>query len=116
MDVNENYTWINVAQQEADPDSILNFYRKAIDLRKKLSCVRHGEYKEYFHPSDKFYMYSMEDEQQKILVVCSFHDKDTKFPTPKGFDMDSAKLILCNYAEPKRNTLKPYECKVYLWK
>ena len=116
MDVNPNYTWLNAAQQEADPESILNFYRKAVDLRKKLSCVRHGEYTEYCHASDKFYMYSMEDDKQKILVVCSFHEKDVKFPTPKGFDMDSAKLILCNYAEPMRNTLKPYECKVYFWK
>ena len=116
IDVNPNYTWLNAEQQEADPDSILNFYRKAVALRKKLSCVRHGEYQEYFHPSDKFYMYSMEDDKQKILVVCSFHEKDVKFPTPMGFEMDSAKLILCNYAETKRNTLKPYECKVYLWK
>jgi len=116
ISVNPNYTWLNAAQQEEDPDSILNFYRKAVALRKKLSCVRHGEYREYYHSSDKFYMYSMEDDNQKILVVCSFHEKDVKFPTPKGFDMDSAKLILCNYAEPKKNTLHPYECKVYLWK
>ena len=116
MDVNPNYTWLNAEQQENDPDSILNFYRKAVALRKKLSCVRYGEYKEYCHASDKFYMYSMEDDKQKILVVCSFHEKDVKFPTPRGFDMESSKLILCNYAEPKKNTLHPYECKVYSWK
>ena len=34
--VNQNYPQINVAQQEEDPDSVLNFYRKAITLRKKL--------------------------------------------------------------------------------
>jgi oligo-1,6-glucosidase len=116
MDVNPNYTWLNAAQQEEDPVSILNFYRKAIALRKKLSCVRHGEYQEYFHGSDKLYMYSMEDDKQKILVVCSFCEKEIKHLTPKGFHMDSSKLILCNYAASKRNTLRPYECKVYLWK
>ena len=116
ISVNPNYTWLNTAQQEEDPDSILNFYRKAIALRKKLSCVRHGKYQEYFHNSDKFYMYSMEDDKQKILVVCSFHEKDMKVPTPKGFALDRAKLILCNYEAPTKNTLRPYECKVYLWK
>ena len=115
MNVNPNYVQINAAQQEEDPDSILNFYRKAVALRKKLHCVRHGRYQEHFHASDKFYMYSMTGEAQKILVVCSFHDKDIKYPTPKGFDMAKAQLILCNYAEPKKNTLHPYECKVYLW-
>ena len=116
ISVNKNYTWLNTAQQEEDPDSILNFYRKAVKLRKALSCVRNGVYREYFHASDKFYMYSMTDEKQKILVVCSFSDKEVKFPTPKGFDMTKSKLILCNYEAPNRNVLKPYECKVYLWK
>ena len=116
MAVNENYRDINVARQEADPDSVLNFYRKAVKLRKQLSCVRHGDYQEYFHNSDKFYMYSMADENQKILVVCSFADREIKYPTPRDFDMDRAQLILCNYDKPKGNVLRPFECKVYLWK
>ena len=61
-------------------------------------------------------MYSMADEKQKILAICSFADKDIRHPVPKGFDMESAQLVLCNYAEPKKNVLHPYECKVYLWK
>ena len=116
MSVNPNYTWLNTAQQEEDPDSILNFYRKAIRLRKQLSCVRHGTYQEYQKLSDKLYMYSMDDGSQKILVICSFHDKEMKYAVPTGFDMSAAKLILCNYAKPLTNTLHPYECKVYLWK
>ena len=60
-------------------------------------------------------MYSMEDEKQKILVVCSFADKDVRYKTPKGFDTKDGKLILCNYEKPLTNTLHPYECKVYLW-
>ncbi len=115
MDVNENYKEINVAKQETDPNSVLNFYRKAVKLRKQLHCVRCGDYREHFHSSGKFYMYSMEDETQKILVVCSFADKQISHPTPKGFDMDSTQLVLCNYGDPKKNTLHPYECKVYLW-
>ena len=116
ISVNKNYTWLNAEQQEEDPDSILNFYRKAVKLRKQLSCVRNGVYQEHFHNSDKFYMYSMADEDQKILVICSFSGKEVKHPTPKGFDMEKAQLVLCNYDAPKKNTLQPYECKVYLWK
>ena len=116
ISVNKNYTWLNAKQQEEDPDSILNFYRKTVKLRKQLSCVRNGIYQEYYHNSDKFYMYSMTDENQKILVICSFSEKDVKYPIPKGFDMDKAQLVLCNYEKPAKNTLHPYECKVYLWK
>lgn len=116
MNVNPNYVDINVAQQEEDPDSILHFYRKAVGLRKRLHCVRHGKYQEYFKQSDKLYMYSMTSEKEKILVVCSFTDKEIKHAIPAGFDMDSAQLILCNYNDPKRAKLRPYECKVYRWK
>jgi len=115
MDVNENYTRINVADQEKDPDSILNFYRKAIALRKSLSCVRHGRYEEYRKLSGKHYIYSMEDDRQKILVVCSYAKKATAFKAPRGFDLDAAELVLCNYRCSVVPALQPYECRVYLW-
>ncbi len=114
--VNQNYTEINVADQEADPDSLLNFYRKAIALRKSLSCVRYGIFKEYRKYSGKHYIYSLDDGKQKILAVCSFCGKPSAFRPVTGFPLDSAELILCNYKEPRNHVLQPYECRVYLWK
>ena len=113
--INENYKEINVADQEKDPESVLNFYRKAISLRKTLSAVRHGDYKEYFKNSSKVYTYSREDKRQKLLVLCSFSDKTTKMKIPTGFDMSKAQLMLSNYKDETTTTLRPYEVKVYLW-
>ena len=113
--INENYKEINVADQEKDPESVLNFYRKAISLRKTLSAVRHGDYKEYFKNSSKVYTYSREDKRQKLLVLCSFSDKTTKMKIPQGFDMSKAQLMLSNYKDETTTTLRPYEVKVYLW-
>ncbi len=114
--VNQNYPRINVAQQEQDPDSLLNFYRKAIALRKSLSCVRHGKFTEYRKASGKHYIYSLADDRQKILVVCSFSKKPTKFKPLPGFHTDPDNLILCNYKASQPALLQPYECRVYLWK
>ena len=114
--VNQNYQSINVAQQEEDPDSILNFYRKAIELRKSLSCVRYGKYREYRRLSGRHYIYSRQDSRQKILVVCSFSSKPTHFFAPRDFYLPAAELILHNYRQIKKHTLQPYECRVYLWK
>lgn len=114
--VNSNHTSINVAQQEADPDSILNFYRQAIALRRKLSCVRDGNYREYRKGSRKLYIYSRQDSRQKILVVCSFSDKKQRFHAPGDFCIDTATLALCNYSTPENSVLQPYEARVYLWK
>ena len=114
--VNQNYKDINVAQQETDPDSILNFYRKAIALRKKLSCVRYGNYKEHKKASGKLYVYSRQDSRQKILVVCSFSKKKIRFRAPGGFPIDTAVLALGNYENSTPEVLQPYETRVYLWK
>ena len=111
--VNENYKEINVAEQENDPDSVLNFYREAIKLRKSLSVVRHGNYVEHFKGSSKVYTYTREDKSQKLLVVCSFTDKAVKMKAPSGFDLGKATLVLSNYKE-NSETLKPYEVRVYL--
>ena len=112
--VNDNYTTINAAQQEQDPDSILNYYRKAIALRKELAVVRHGSYTEHFHEHEKLYLYSRETQQQKLLVVCSFSDEEEDFPIPDGFPLEEGRLILGNYEHPGEK-LRPWECRVYLW-
>ena len=115
MDVNANYTQINVAQQLKDPDSVLNFYKKAIALRKSLSCVRYGVYKEHRPLSGKHYLYSMEDDTQKILVVCSFAKKNTTFRAPKGFHLSKGALILSSANQVTEHILTPYETRIYLW-
>ena len=112
--VNENYKEINVKSQENDEESILNFYRKAIKLRKELSAVRYGNYIEYSKSSSKVYIYSREDDKQKILVICSYYPKDTKFSIPKGFNLNDGKLVLSNY-DKLSDKLKPYETRVYVW-
>ena len=116
LPVNENYKEINVEREEADPDSLLNFYRKAIALRKSISAVRHGSYREYFKRSKRLYVYTREFEDEKLLVICSFTEKETKIKLPKNFDLSKAELILANYRERDEKTLKPYECRVYLLK
>ena len=112
--VNENYREVNVASQEKNPDSVLNFYREAIKLRKELSCVRYGTYTEHNKRSSKIYVYSRQDEKQKILVVCSYSKDIVKFRAPKDFDLSKARLVLQNYETVEENRLQPYEARVYL--
>ncbi len=113
---NPNYKDINVAAQEEDPNSILNFYRKAVALRKSLSCVRDGDYVEHFKSSNKLYCYSRQDSRQRILVVCSFSQKPLRFQPPQYFPVDTARLELCNYENPDPKVLQPFETRVFLWR
>ena len=79
-----------------------------------MSCVKNGSYTEYNKFSSSLYTYAREDETQKLLVVCSYTEKEVAFKAPEGFDPASARLLLQNYPNPG-DTMKPYEVRVYLW-
>lgn len=113
--VNRNFRQINVASAEADPDSILQFYRKAIELRKSLPVVKTGKYREYNVRSSKCYTYARLDKKEKLLVLCSFADRPIPMKIPKGFDLSSAQLVLQNYGASSDRMLQPYETRVYYW-
>jgi len=115
LPVNENYRQINVAAEEQNPDSLLNFYRKAVSLRKSLPAVRHGNYREYFPFNSKLYVYSREGAGQKLLVICSFSEQNVTLKVPRGFDLATGKLVLQSHKDPSESTLQPYESRVYLW-
>ena len=112
---NENYKEINVAAAEADPDSMLHFYRRSIALRKSLPAVRHGVYREHFRHSGKLYVYSMTTEGQTVLAVCSFCERPTALRVPRGFDLSCATLALATHTERQERMLAPFESRVYVW-
>lgn len=117
--MNENYRDVNVAVEEKDPDSLLNFYRGLIAFRKSEPLVMDGEYKEHLKQSPNFYVYSRESGDRRLLVICSFADKETYFTAPEGFDLLAGRLVLKNYEMNlvinNSFTARPYELRVYIF-
>lgn len=111
--VNPNYPSVNVETEEKDPQSILNFYRKCLRLRKSSAALLKGEYREYCPHRRRLYMYERRYQSERVLVVCSFSAREQTWKLPKGFAKDDGVLMLCNYPEegvPGR--LRPYETRV----
>ena len=80
--------------------------------------MRYGKYHEYCRSSGCFYVYAMEEANQKILVICSFSSKVKNFKAPKEFDLRKGKLILGNYGNRLNDNgfmAMPYEVRVYLF-
>ena len=117
--VNPNHTKINVADQEDDPESLLNFYREAVRLRSELSVVRYGTFKLYYPMSNKLFVYERRSKSQRLLVICSYTDAPVKFKAPKGYDLKKGELILRSHGdrvEKNGFTTMPYETRVYLYR
>lgn len=112
--VNPNYKKVNAVAEEEDPNSILNFYRKCLALRKSTDTLIYGTYKEYYHLSSKLFVYERALDGDRYLIVCSYSKQHTGLRMPKFWRTAEKELVLCNY---KKNgpelSLRPYETRVY---
>lgn len=111
--VNSNYKKINVAAQEKDDNSILNFYRKCLKYRKNSDVILWGSYREFYKSSPRVYVYERFYEGKRVLVICSFSNHVIELPIPREYRGKKGKLVLCNYKERYKNILRPYETRIY---
>ncbi len=95
--VNSNYSVVNVESEEKDKNSILNFYRRCLALRKSSDTLIYGSYREYFPKDNNIYMYERKQGKERYLIVCSFSKLPVKPHPPKEYAGHKGKLILCNY-------------------
>ena len=115
--VNKNYKEINVANALNDKNSILNFYKKLLALRKSNPIIVYGDFVLYYKRHKKLFVYERNYEGKKLLVAINFSETDTQIRAPKNFDLSESELLISNYeVEDKSvmNVLRPYEARVYL--
>lgn len=75
LKVNDNYTEINVETQDTDPDSVLNYYRKLIALRKSPAykeVFAYGEFLPVYQNTSSVMAYYRKTENQRILITANF--------------------------------------------
>ena len=117
--VNGNYKDINVESQLDDPNSILNFYRDALQFRRDNPVVIYGDYLEHLPKSRELYVYERNLAGKKLLVICSYSEKCVRFDAPEGITLDEAKQVFGNYDNnfviSNGFTTRPYEMRVYLF-
>ena len=117
--INGNYKDINVESQLDDPNSILNFYRDALQFRRDNPVVIYGDYVEHLPKSKELYVYERNLAGKKLLVVCSYSEKCVRFDAPEGITLDETKQVFGNYDSnfviSNGFTTRPYEMRVYLF-
>lgn len=105
LNVNKNYTKINVQQQSFDRNSILNYYKQLIELRKESDILNSGA----FIPiriNKRIFIYKRELENRCIIVALNFSDKTIKHK-------QTGDILLSNYDEYKKDVLRPYQAIIY---
>ncbi len=73
--LNPNYPTINVAEAEADADSILHFYRKMIQYRKSNKLWTYGIYTQYLKEHQSIFAYHRTYKNEQFVIVLNHKDE-----------------------------------------
>jgi len=115
--VNPNYKKINAAQQLEDPDSVFHYYQKLIRLRKEKDIIVYGEFEPLYREDEQIFAYTRKQDQEKLLTVCNFSDKNAEVEVPEEFK--GAECLITNLGRKEfdgKIILNPYEAFVLYYK
>ena len=117
IDVNENYKSINVESQLANENSVLNFYKKLIKIRKENPSLIYGRYDMILEEDEKIYAYTRTLDNDKYVVIVNLSDEEALYKYD-DLDLIYENLMLANYKVRehgilKELVLKPYEARLY---
>ena len=114
--VNDNYTKINVAVQQDDPNSILNHFRQMTRVRKENPVLIYGDYALIQKEHPNIYAYTRILDNEKVLVVLNFSENKSDIELPEIGNIGTT--IINNYqnvdiSEGNKINLLPYQAVLF---
>ena len=109
--VNPNYKTINVAQQSKDSDSVLNFYKRLIKLKKSDDIYTYGEFNLIDDENENIFAYTRKLNNKTVLVAGNLTDHVASLNLP--FEVEPSQIKLHNYKNDLDITnMRPFEAFV----
>ncbi|MER0124929.1 glycoside hydrolase family 13 protein [Franconibacter daqui] len=113
LKVNPNFEMINVENQLHDPQSVLNFYRQMIHLRKREKALVYGRYDLLLDDHEQIYAYSRLYGDERFVVLCNMSGKAAVWDE-EALTLEGAQCVLANVAEWEEGyRLRAWEARVY---
>ena len=113
MVINPNYTSINVEEQLSNPDSILNYSRRCINLYKSDDCFAFGKIEPLYQEHNQLLSFRRYNELSEYVVFINMSNKYVNFKLNSKYL--TSRIVLSNYTHPLFNEkmiLRPYEALV----
>lgn len=116
LPVNDNYPYVNAEAQLADEDSIWNFYRALLRVRKNSLALSSGSWKTLIHFPYEHLAYVREKEDEKVLVIINFSE-EKPFTIDEKIEHSNWKVLLSNCQETGKvrdlpELLEPFEISI----
>ena len=111
LSIPENHSYINVETEEQDPDSILAFYKRLVQLRKENEIIADGAIRFLDTGTDDVIAYERKLGGEKLAVCCNLRGHDVALPGLT--ELAGGESLVSNYASAGGDgVLRPYEARV----
>ncbi len=84
LPVHRNYPDRNVEQQLSDPDSLLNFFKQLIQVRKTEPALQRGDFQALVEKPHHFLAFLRTYENDQVLVLLNFSSRNLRYDLPEG--------------------------------
>lgn len=105
LKVNENYKVINANSQIEDEESVFDFYKKLINLRKSeefKDALVYGEFVPTFEEYDNLFAFYRQGESKKLMILANYQKEEQIIELDKQY----VKVLINNCEEIKKDKNK----------
>ncbi|WP_414738905.1 glycoside hydrolase family 13 protein [Macrococcoides canis] len=117
LKVNPNFEDINVFKQEKDENSILNFYKRLIQLKKNHLTLTYGTFDLIYPEDSKVFAYTRTYENDQFVIIGNLSRDKVTLKKDESLNINDEALVLYNYQKEERSedlfTLQPFEARIY---
>ena len=113
----ENYSYINVEEENKDEDSILSCYKKLIRLRKEHRVIAEGDIGFIYRDHPQVLAYRRQTEEEELIVLANMTGREAALAP--AFDAGGWELLTASWkeapaqAEGEIRMLRPFESQVW---
>lgn len=116
--LNPNYPTINAEAAVQDENSVFHYYRKLIQLRKRMPIIIEGEYALLLADHPQIYAYTRTYGNDKLLLVANMSGDEATFEAPQELAGRQAELLISNIEceadwAVQSFAIEPQEVRVY---
>ena len=101
--------WLTKAES-ADPDSVLNWYRRLAELRRMRDELLAGSYEELMADSEQIYAYRRAGETSATVMLANLSDEAATYDAAL---VEGLELLAGTHGTTELGTLRPLEVVVF---
>jgi len=109
LPVHSDYPTRNVTQQSSDPDSLLNFYKKIIKIRRSEPALQRGNFTPLNEDPKHILAYQRQHNDDNLTILLNFTCQDRDINLPEGHWIS---LIIDNETATGSIQLSPYQVEI----